>query len=109
MDMFHKAGSAILSRSFTVLTERDTEKTVSAGQQADVSSDTNSEDVDIGEDASTVALVPWADILNAKYGCNKYVAAETVSFSLSSLLRHETIIMSGKNLVPVYFTRTPNT
>ena len=54
LDLFHRMGSLVLSRSFH------------AGAVDDDAASSDSDE----EDPSTVGMVPWADFLNARSGCN---------------------------------------
>jgi len=56
LDLFHRMGSLVLSRSFH------------AGAIDDDAASSSSDDD--SEDPSTVGMVPWADFLNARSGCN---------------------------------------
>jgi N-lysine methyltransferase SETD6 len=62
-------GSRILSRSFQVeplsTTDSDSSETRAQGEDAEM----NLDDGDDEDDPANVAMVPLADMLNARYGC----------------------------------------
>ncbi|GAA5996004.1 ribosomal lysine N-methyltransferase [Rhodotorula paludigena] len=62
-ELFHRMGSLVLSRSFHVESKEQQE-------DDEESSDDEDEEEEEREDVADVAMVPFADILNAKSGCD---------------------------------------
>lgn len=61
-ELFHRMGSLVLSRSFHVDSKPDSED--------DEDEDSDEEEEEEREDVADVAMVPFADILNAKSGAD---------------------------------------
>jgi N-lysine methyltransferase SETD6 len=98
LERYHIAGSRILSRSFQIenCEERpeshhvkdDSDAMDTEARSMDIdqdgadeegrTSDTSSEGED--QDNSRISMVPMADLLNARYGCNNVRASITVQF-----------------------------
>lgn len=77
-ELFHRMGSLVLSRSFHVDSKPDADN-----EDDDEDSDDEEEE---REDVADVAMVPFADILNAKSGAdNVHSFADLVSLTLEKL------------------------
>ncbi|GAA5903312.1 hypothetical protein JCM5296_005660 [Sporobolomyces johnsonii] len=63
LELFHWMGSLVLSRSFHVDHKEEDEK-------EDEEEDSDDEEEEEREDVADVAMVPFADLLNAKSGCD---------------------------------------
>ncbi|SGZ12166.1 BQ5605_C028g10485 [Microbotryum silenes-dioicae] len=69
LDLFHRCGSWILSRSFHVESaDEDEDKPKRKHDGDDENSDSDDEEEEEREDVADVAMVPMADLLNARFG-----------------------------------------